>query len=148
MKKRLRRLCMPLVVATLVVGCGSGDDPMDPELPSVEPPPNLSGTYDLQSVTQGGLTVGAPAAMGTFVVSQTSSSGDMASGTLSYSVSIPSVGIMLADEGTYTIRTDGTWEQNGTEVQALGTYTFAGNVLTVIVTEPAAAASTTVWRRQ
>ena len=148
MMKCLRRLCAPLVVATLVVGCGGGDDPMDPAPPAVEPPPNLSGTYDLQSVTQSGLTVAAPTAMGTSVISQTSSSGDSASGTLSYSVSIPSFGIMLADEGTFTIRTDGSWEQNGTEGQALGTFTLAGNVLTIIVTEPAAAVSTTVWRRQ
>lgn len=147
MNKRLRRLCVPLVVATLVAGCGGGDT-MDPEPPGVQPPPNLSGTYDLQSVTQSGLTVGPPTAMGTFVVSQTSSSGDTASGTMSYNVSIPSLGIMIADEGTFTIRTDGSWEQNGTEVQALGTYTLAGNVLTVMVTEPAVAVSTTVWRRQ
>ncbi|WP_419861357.1 hypothetical protein [Candidatus Palauibacter sp.] len=147
MKKRLRTLWVPLVITTLVAGCG-GDDTMEPEPPAVEPPPNLSGTYDLQSVTQSGLTLGAPPAMGTFVVSQTSSSGDTASGTMSYNVSIPDFGIMLADEGTYTIRTDGSWQQNGTEVQALGTYTLAGNVLTVMVTEPAVAVSTTVWRRQ
>lgn len=147
MKKRLRTFCVPLVVATLVVGCGGGDT-MDPEPPSVEPPPNLSGTYDLQSVMQGGITVPAPPAMGTFVVSQTSSSGDTASGTLMYSISIPDFGVMLADEGTYTIRTDGSWEQSGTTGQALGTYTLAGNVLTVAVTEPLAAVSTTVWQRQ
>jgi hypothetical protein len=147
MKKHLFRLCVPLIVATLVVGCG-GDDTMDPEPPDANPPPDLSGTYDLESVTQSGLTVGPPAAMGTFVLTQTSSSGDTASGTLSYSVSIPNAGIMLADEGTFTIRTDGSWEQSGTQGQALGTYTLAGNVLTVVVTEPAAAVSTTVWRRQ
>lgn len=147
MKKRLLMLFVPVLVATLVAGCG-GDDPVDPEPPGVEPPPNLSGTYDLQSVTQGGLTVPAPAAMGTFVLTQTSSSGDTASGTLTYNVSIPSVGIMLADEGTFTIRTDGSWEQSGTQGQALGTYMLAGNVLTVIVTEPPPAVSTTVWQRQ
>ena len=147
MKKRLRRLCLPLVVATLVFGCG-GDDTMDPEPPSVEPPPNLSGTYGLQSVMQSGITVPAPPAMGTFVVSQTSSSGDMASGTMMYDISIPDFGVMLADEGTYTIRTDGSWEQSGSLGQALGTYTLAGNVLTVAVTEPPAAVSTTVWQRQ
>lgn len=147
MKKRLLMLFVPVLVATLVAGCG-GDDTVDPEPPSVEPPPNLSGTYDLQSVTQGGPTVSAPLAMGTFVLTQTSSSGDTASGTLSYNVSIPSFGVMLADEGTFTIRTDGSWEQSGTQGQALGTYTLAGSVLTVIVTEPAAAVSTTVWQRQ
>ena len=147
MKKRLLMLFVPVLVATLVAGCG-GDDPVEPEPPSVEPPPNLSGTYDLQSVMQSGITVPAPPAMGTFVLTQTSSSGDTASGTLSYNISIPSVGVMLADEGTFTIRTDGSWEQSGTQGQSLGTYMLAGNVLTVIVTEPPPAVSTTVWQRQ
>lgn len=147
MKKRLFALLVPVVVASVVAGCG-GDDTTEPEPPAEDPPPNLTGTYDLQAVTQAGITIAAPAAMGTFVLSQTSSSGDTASGTLSYSISVPAAGIMLADEGTFTIRTDGSWEQSGQAGQALGTYMLAGNVLTVIVTEPPAAVSTTVWQRQ
>ena len=147
MKKRLLRLCVPLVVATLVAGCGGGDT-MDPEPPPAAGPPDLSGTYSLVSVTQGGPTLSPPAATGTFMLSQTSSSGDTASGTLNYSVSIPAFGVMLEDQGTFTIRTDGSWEQSGTMGQALGTYTLAGNVLTVMVTEPLPAVSTTVWQRQ
>ena len=146
MKKRLQTLCVPLVVAALVAGCGG--DTMDPEPPPAAGPPDLSGTYSLVSLNQGGLTVGPPLATGTFTLSQTSSSGDSASGTMTYEVAVPSAGIMLQDQGTFTIRTDGTWQQSGTEVQALGTYTLAGNVLTVVVTEPLAAASTTVWQRQ
>ena len=138
---------MPLVVATLVAGCGGGDT-MDPEPPPAAGPPDLSGTYSLVSLNQGGCTIGPPLATGPFTLSQTSSSGDSASGTMTYEVAVPSQGIMLQDQGTFTIRTDGTWQQSGTEVQALGTYTLAGNVLTVIVTEPLAAASTTIWQRQ
>lgn len=147
MKKQLLRLCVPLVVAALVAGCGGGDT-VDPEPPPAAGPPDLSGTYSLVSLTQGGATVGPPLATGTFTLSQTSSSGDTASGTMTYEVSVPAGGIMLQDQGTFTIRTDGSWQQSGTEVQALGTYTLAGNVLTVIVTEPLAAVSTTVWQRQ
>lgn len=146
MKKHLFTLCVPLVVATLITGCGG--DTTDPEPPPAAGPPDLSGTYSLVSLNQGGLTVGPPLATGTFTLSQTSSSGDSASGTMTYEVAVPSAGIMLQDQGTFTIRTDGTWQQSGTEVQALGTYTLAGNVLTVVVTEPLAAASTTVWQRQ
>jgi len=147
MKKRLLALLVPVVVAAVVAGCGGGDT-VDPEPPAPAGPPDLSGTYNLVSLTQGGLTVGPPLATGTFTLAQTSSSGDSASGTMTYAVSVPSAGIMLQDQGTFTIRTDGSWQQSGTEVQALGTYTLAGNVLTVIVTEPLAAASTTVWQRQ
>ena len=146
MKKHLSRLCVPLVVATLITGCGGATT--DPEPAPAAGPPDLSGTYSLVSLNQGGLTVGPPLATGTFTLSQTSSSGDSASGTMTYEVAVPSAGIMLQDQGTFTIRTDGTWQQSGTEVQALGTYTLAGNVLTVVVTEPLAAASTTVWQRQ
>lgn len=147
MKKRLLALFVPVVVATLVAGCGGGDT-VDPEPAPAAGPPDLSGTYGLVSLTQGGATVAPPLATGTFTLSQTSSSGDSASGTMTYEVSVPAVGIMLQDQGTFTIRTDGTWQQSGTEVQALGMYTLAGNVLTIIVTEPLAAASTTVWQRQ
>ena len=147
MKKRLLTLLVPVVGATLAIGCGGGDT-MDPEPPAAVGPPDLSGTYSLVSVTQGGLTVGPPGATGTFTLSQTSSSGDTASGTLTYSISIPAIGFMQDDEGTFTVKSDGSWAQTGQVAQALGTYTLAGNVLTVIVTEPLAAASTTVWQRQ
>ncbi len=146
MKKRLLRLCVPFIVATVIVGCG-GDGPADPDPPAVEPPPNLSGTYDLQSLTQSGVTLVPPAATGTFTLTQTSSSGDTATGTLSLSVQVPVVGL-IEDEGTFTVRTDGSWEQMGQQGQALGTFTLAGSVLTVMVTEPPAAVSTTVWRRR
>ena len=151
MRKRLFRLCVPLIVATLVAGCGGGDDTMDPEPPAVQPPPNLSGTYDLETLTgalSGGLTVGPPAVTGTFTLSQTSVSGDTATGSLALSIVAPSFSLMYEDQGTFAVRSNGSWEQTGETGQALGTFTLAGNVLTVIVTEPPAAVSTTVWRRR
>ena len=50
MKKRLFALLVPVVVATLVAGCG-GDDTTEPEPPAVEPPPNLTGSYALVSLS-------------------------------------------------------------------------------------------------
>ena len=148
MKKRLFMLFVPVVVASLVAGCGGGDDTMEPQPPAVEAPPDLSGTYSLQSLLQGGLTVQPPLAMGTFSLTQTSVSGEVATGNLSLRVEVPSFGILVEDSGTYTVRSDGSWEQMGETGQAVGTYTLAGNVLTVIVTEPPPAVSTTVWQRQ
>ncbi|WP_419950159.1 hypothetical protein [Candidatus Palauibacter sp.] len=154
MKKRLFALLVPVVVATLVAGCG-GDDTMEPEPPAVQPPPNLSGTYSLVSlsgVITGGVTLAPPIAVGTFTLTQNPASGDSASGSLSLSITVtnPLDGSVfnLEDQGTFTVRTDGSWEQTGQQQQALGTFTLAGNVLTVTVTEPATAVSTTVWQRQ
>lgn len=154
MKKRLLMLFVPVVVATLVAGCG-GDDTTEPEPPAVQGPPDLSGTYNLVSLTAvltQGATFAPPIAVGTFTLSQDPASGDSATGSLSMDITVtnPLDGSVfnLVDQGTFTVRTDGSWEQTGTQQQAIGTYTLAGNVLTVAVTEPAAAVSTTVWERQ
>ncbi|WP_419165988.1 hypothetical protein [Candidatus Palauibacter sp.] len=154
MKKRLFMLFVPVVVATLVAGCGGGDDPMEPEPPAVEPPPNLTGSYalvSLSSVLSGGLTLTPPLVSGTFSLTQTSVSGDEATGNLSLTLMYPDGAggtSTIMDEGTFVIRTDGSWEQTGNLQQGRGTYSLAGNVLTVMVTEPPAAVSTTVWQRQ
>ncbi|WP_419934013.1 hypothetical protein [Candidatus Palauibacter sp.] len=154
MKKRLFMLFVPVVVATLVAGCG-GDDTTEPEPPAVQPPPNLSGTYSLVSLVgaiTGGNTLAPPIAVGTFTLTQSSATGDTATGSLSLDITVtnPLDGsvIPIMDQGTFTVRSDGTWEQTGQLAQNLGTYTLAGNVLTVNVTEPAANVSTTVWQRQ
>ena len=153
MKKRLRTFCMPLVVATLVAGCG-GDDTMDPEPPPVDSPPNLTGMYTLVSLSSpltGGLSVTPPLVNGTFTLTQTSVSGTEARGNLSLMVTYPDgTGgtATLMDEGTFVIRTDGSWEQTGAVQQAVGTYSVAGTTLTVMVSQPPAAAGTTVWQRQ
>lgn len=150
MKKRLLMLFVPVVLVTFVAGCGGDDDPMEPEPPAVQPPPDLTGSYSLVSLTSvltGGSTLAPPVATGTFTLTQTSVSGEEARGNLSLSVEIPGV-FALMDQGTFTIRTDGSWQQAGEQQQAIGTYTVAGDVLTVMVAEPPAAVSTTVWQRQ
>ena len=153
MKKRLFALLVPVVVASVVAGCG-GDDTTEPEPPAVESPPNLTGSYTLVSLSSpltGGLTVAPPLVAGMFMLTQTSVSGDEARGNLSLSVTYPDGmggSTTLTDEGTFVIRTDGSWEQTGALQQAVGTYSLAGTVLTVTVSQPPTAAGTTVWQRQ
>lgn len=153
MKKRWLLLLVPVVAAAFVAGCGGDGDPMEP--PVDQGPPDLSGTYALVSMTAvitQGATVGPPIAVGTNTLTQNPASGGSATGSMSADLTFtnPLDGsvVELRDEGTYTVRADGTWEQSGTLGQAVGTFTLAGNVLTVIVTEPPASVSTTVWQRQ
>lgn len=138
----------------VVAGCGGGIM-VDPAPPAAEGPPDLSGTYSLVSLTgviSRGVTVGPPIAVGTFTLSQNPSSGDTATGTMSLDGTFtnPLNGEVTAirDSGTFTVRSDGSWGQVGGAGPASGTYSLAGTVLTVMVTEPAAAVSTTVWQRQ
>ncbi len=92
-----------------------------------------------------------PIATGTFTLTQTNVDGSEASGTLTVDITVPD-GMggtnTVMDTGTFTVRGDGTWEQTGAIQQGSGTFTLVGNTLTVIVTSPAAAASTTIWTRQ
>ena len=133
----------------LAAGCGD-DDPQGLG-GNGNPPPDLSGTYSLVSFTQGGITLTPPAVSGTFTLTQTSSSATEASGTLSVDITVPDgMGGFnnIVDQGTFTVRSDGTWQQTGNIQQGSGTFTLVGNTLTVMVTEPLAAASTSVWQRQ
>jgi hypothetical protein len=106
--------------------------------------------YTLQSFTQAGVTLTPPAVMGTFSLTETSSSGTEASGTFDVDITVPDGQggqNQIIDTGTYTVRSNGTFEQNGGVQQTIGSYTLVGNVLTVTVTDPPAAASVTVWQR-
>ncbi len=142
----------PLLLSACVVlatACG-GEEPVEPD----NAPPDLTGTYSLVSINAlvtGGQVMMPPDVSGTFSLQQSAPTGDQASGTMTMDVTIPD-GLggtaNIVDTGTFTIWTDGTWEQMGNLVQARGTYTFVGNVLTVEVTEPAINVSTTVWQRQ
>ncbi|MXW09074.1 MAG: hypothetical protein F4X47_04760 [Gammaproteobacteria bacterium] len=150
LRPRLPRL-FPLLVAILALAaCGGGEDPVEPE---PERPPDLSGSYTLESlsaIVTGGLTLTPPDVSGSFSVQQTSVTGPEASGTTMITVTLPDgLGGMttLEDQGTYVNRLDGTWEQAGVLLQGLGTYTVQGAILTVDVTEPALNVSTTVWRK-
>ena len=139
-----------LVTLWALTACGGGEDPVEP---APEQPPDLSGTYTLESlsaIVTGGQTFTQPDVSGSFSVQQTSVTGPEASGTTIIGITLPD-GLggttTLDDQGTYVNRLDGTWEQSGELLQGLGTYTFRNNILTVEVTEPALNVSTTVWRR-
>ncbi|MCY4648550.1 MAG: hypothetical protein OXE73_16910 [Gammaproteobacteria bacterium] len=140
----------PLLIALVALaGCG-GEDPVEPE---PERPPDLTGSYTLESlsaIVTGGQTLTPPDVAGSFSVQQMSVTGAEASGTTMISITLPD-GLggttMLEDQGTYVNRVDGTWEQAGVLLQGLGTYTLQSGILTVDVTEPALNVSTTVWRR-
>lgn len=143
------RLWSFLTCALMVAACG-GEDPVEPD----NAPPDLTGTYSLVSITAlvtGGVEMTPPDVSGTFSLQQSAVVGDQASGTMTMDVTIPD-GLggttNIVDTGTFTVRSDGTWEQMGNLVQARGTYTFVGGRLTVEVTEPAINVSTTVWQRQ
>lgn len=142
MKALLRTLMLPAMIAFGVVGCSDDDEPMGP---GGTPPPDISGTYALVSLTQGGVTCVSPLCTGTFTASQVTNDGTTATGTIDFTVTTPSG--MLADAGTYTLDSEGKWTQD-TSQQALGTATLVGSSLTVTVTEPPVAASTSVWQRQ
>ena len=135
--------------AVLAMACG-GEDPVEPD----NAPPDLTGTYSLVSINAlvtGGQVMMPPDVTGTFSLQQSPPVGDQASGTMTMDITIPD-GLGgttdIVDTGTFTVWTGGAWEQMGNLVQAKGTYTLVGNVLTVEVTEPAINVSTTVWQRQ
>lgn len=140
----------PLLAALVAFAACGGEDVVEPE---PEAPPDLTGSYSLQSlsaIVTGGLTLTSPEVSGSFTVQQTSVTGGEASGTTMIGVTLPDGQggtTTLEDQGTYVNRLDGTWEQTGVLLQGLGTYTLQGNILTVEVTEPALNVSTTVWRR-
>ncbi len=141
-------LLSPLALLALLA-CG-GEDPVDPE---PETPPDLTGSYTLESmsaIVTGGRTLTPPDVSGSFSVRQTSVTGAEATGTTTISVTLPD-GLggttTLEDQGTYVNRLDGTWEQSGVLLQGLGTYSLQGDLLTVDVIEPAINAAVTVWRR-
>jgi len=132
---------VPTLALLLAAGCT--EDPPPPE----ETPPDLTGMYELVSLQQGTFPpVGPPNATGTFTVRQTEVMGQEASGTVVLKVAIANPPITIDDDGTYKNRYDGSWEQSG-NLQTRGSYMLKGDTLTVMVTEPATAVSTTVWKR-
>lgn len=137
-------------LAVLSSGCGGDDGPAD--VP--DPPPDLTGTYDLvsfSSAVTGGATLTPPAVSGTATLQQSPANGSEASGSIGYEMQVPDGegGVQtIADQGTYTVRTDGSWEQEGRLVQGIGTFSLSGSTLTIQVTEPALAVSTLVWRKR
>ena len=109
------------------------------------PPPDLTGTYVLESlvgVSTGGTLLTRPTVSGTLELTQEAPSG--ASATGSYEVDITTPALTITDEGAFTVRSDGSWRQTG-QVSGEGSYAISGDTLTLDITEPATAASTTVW---
>lgn len=140
MTRRTFRAFLPLAVVALVGiagACGGDDDePMGP----VET--DLTGTYELVSVTQGGVTLGpAQGATGTLTATQTRY-------TVDITVPSPAGPINTVDTGTYM--TDGnTWTQesdNAGGFQGIGTFSLVGDTLTIDVTT-AGVQVLSVWNR-
>ena len=148
---RLASSMIVSIFAAVLLAAGCEEEPVEPD----ETPPDLTGEYTLVSFTStftAGETLVPPAASGSFTLQQTGVLGQEATGTLDLTITFPDEsgpGTTIENEGVYTNRFDDTWEQEfSTGFQALGTYTLQGNVLTVLVTEPAQFLSTTVWRKQ
>ena len=142
--RRFRSILVPLVAVTFFAGCSDDEGPTN-----VVPPPDLSGTYDLTSFSQGGVTLTPPAVNGTIIVAETSRSGSVATGTYNLDITTPAGPVQ--DQGTYSIDTsDGSWSQDSSTqgFQSVGTFSLVGSTLTVEVTAPAAAANTSVWQRR
>ena len=142
---RIGLRCAATAVTAAVLMAGCGEEPIEPD----ETPPDLSGSYSLVSfyVPLAGDTLKPPDVSGSFWLDQTSVVGQEAMGTLD-TLSITFPGGSQNGKGMYTNRFDGSWEQElTTGFQVLGTYTLQGNTLTVVVTEPELAVSTTVWRK-
>ena len=113
--------------------------------PPPPPPPDLTGTYFLESLvgtSTGGTRLTRPTVSGTLELVQETPTGDSATG--SYDVNITTPALTITDEGTFTVRPDGSWRQTG-EVSGEGTYAISGDTLTLAITEPRTAASTSVW---
>ena len=109
------------------------------------PPPDLTGAYFLESlagVSTGGKLLTRPTVSGTLELTQEAPSGDSAAG--SYEVDITTPTLTITDEGTFTVRSDGSWRQTG-QVSGEGSYKISGDTLTLAITEPETAVSTTVW---
>ena len=133
------------LAAALALGCDNG-----PDMPPDETPPDLSGTYDILSLTQGTLPpVEPPNVSGTFVLNQDSVAGSQAMGSMTLQFEVETPPIEWEDTGIYTNSFDSTWTQTGENGgDASGTYTFGNDTLTVIVTDPPVAASRSVWLRR
>ena len=109
------------------------------------PPPDLTGMYFLESLvgtSTGGALLTHPTVSGTLELAQEAPSGDSATG--SYEVNITTPALTITDEGTFTVRSDGSWQQTG-QVSGEGSYATSGDTLRLAITEPETAASTTVW---
>ncbi len=131
----IRPVLLAVVTALPLFAC-SDDDPAGPE------EPDLSGTYELVSITfQGQPELSPPIATGTFTLTQ---SGYQV--TLTIDLPAPQ-GQDIQDQGTYSTNNN-AWTQESTTTgnQSVGTYTLVGTRFEVIATT-LGIASTTVWTK-
>jgi len=133
------RVLLPLAMLAftgLTAACGD-DDPVSPPVET-----DLSGTYELVSLTQAGVTIGPPVATGTLVATQTTYSIDL---TVPDPDNPMGPGVNTVDSGTYSTNGDGwTQESSNTGLQGVGTFSLQGGTLTVDVTT-AGIEVLTVW---
>jgi len=126
-RRSLRALTVLAIVAFggLTTACSNDDEGTDPP-----PTTDLSGAYELVSVTQGGITLTpAEGATGTLTLTAT---------TYVLSVTVPSQAGPITTEDSGTYQTSGNnWTQesdNAGGFQGVGTFTLVGGTLTVDVT--------------
>lgn len=121
------RAWLAVAMAVLVAACGDNTAPAGPL--------DLTGSYVLQSATVAGSTV-------------PNSSGTLELTAATYDVSLVLNGqVQPEDVGTYLTSGTENWSQNSTTTgqSAFGTFSLAGNTLTITYTFPAA--RTLVWNR-
>ena len=131
--------------AMIAAAAGDAQDTARITVESPRPPPDLGGTYTLESIAgtaTGGVELTQPAVSGALELTQDAPSGASATGR--YDVTVTTPAATIAGRGTYTVDADGSWEQTG-QVSGEGSYAVSGDSLTIVITEPATAASTTVW---
>lgn len=139
MKRLHVRLWITFAFAVLSIsGCSSEEETI------FDPPddPDLAGSYVLVTITQGGITLGPPAAFGTL---------DLTATNYAVDVTVPDGQggqMQTIDNGTYSIDGD-TWTQESSvaQIQGVGTYEVAGDELIVAINEPLALQNTTRWMK-
>lgn len=132
---RFRRMLCAAAAAAIALGgvaCSNSTAPSTPV--------DLSGTYDLASISISGQPI--PNSTGTFSLT-----------TSTYDLQLTLAGqVQPEDQGTYTATgtsQSGTWSQKSStsSTQATGTYALSGNTLTVNVTSPQPV-SVSVWQKR
>ncbi len=138
MSRKLFGLWLPVAAFALASGlaaCGDDDGGTPPPGPV-----DLSGTYELVSLTQSGVTLSPPVATGTLTLTAT---------TYQLQLTTPDLQgqpQQTNDNGTYETSGSDWTQQSATGLgTSTGTFTLQGNTLTVRVTAPLVL--TTVWNR-
>ncbi len=142
MSRRLTEMLLPLAVVAcvgLAAGCGDDDGNGGTDPP---PPVDLSGTYVLGSLTQGGQPCPVPIPChGTMTLTQTRYDVD-----LTVPDPVTQLPVQTLDSGEYSIDGNNWTQQSDGQLPAsIGTFTFQGGTLTVMVTSPLEV--TTVWNK-